>query len=170
MAVTTDIVASYRNPRAVVRRLAAGPEQEARLLAYVMLGCLLIFVAQLPRLSREATLDPARDIAERASGEVLFWMLMAPLAFYAIGGLVHLVCKALGGRGTFYRARLATFWALVAAGPLWLLRGVVAGFLGPGIQLDIIGTVALIGFAVIWGLGLREAEWPSTIAVDENVT
>lgn len=156
--MTSDIVASYRRPAQVLRRLAAGPQQEARLLAYLMLGCLLIFVAQLPRLSRDAALDPARDFSERASGELLFWMLMAPLVFYGLAALSRLLAKLFGGQGDWYRARLALFWGLVAASPLWLLRGLVAGFLGPGLALDLVTLLALGGFAALWLIGLRAME------------
>lgn len=169
--MTTDIVASYRGPGKVVRRLVAGPPQEARLLAYLMIGCLLIFVAQLPRLSRDAALDPARDITERASGELIVWMLFAPLAFYGVAALSRLLARAFGGQGDWYGARLALFWALLAAAPLWLLRGLVAGFVGPGLTLDLVGVVALGGFGAIWFFSLRALErTPNSIAETQEVT
>lgn len=158
LAVTTDILASYRSPGTVLRRLAAGPEHEGRLLAYLMLGCLMIFVAQLPRLSRDAALDPSADITERASGELLFWMLIAPLIFYGLAALSRWIAKLFSGRGTWYTARLALFWAVLAAAPLWLLRGMVAGFIGPGFPLDVVGLIALVGFGIIWVAGLRTME------------
>ena len=48
MAVTTDIVATYRGPAAVIRKLLAQGPREDRALVYVMAGCLIVFVAQLP--------------------------------------------------------------------------------------------------------------------------
>ncbi|WP_193142369.1 YIP1 family protein [Meridianimarinicoccus sp. MJW13] len=166
MAVTTDILATYRHPRQVLRRLLAGPAHEGRALAYLMLGCVLVFVAQWPRLSRQAALDPNHDMAELASGEVLVWIFMAPLAFYALAALAHLVARLLGGQGTWYRARMATFWTLVALSPFWLLRGMVSGFLGPGVALDAVTLVSLLVFALLWVATLREAERAEPVASD----
>ena len=50
MSLTTDIVATYRGPRRVIRRLLEGGEQEARALMFLIVACVLIFVAQWPRL------------------------------------------------------------------------------------------------------------------------
>ncbi|NKX72530.1 YIP1 family protein, partial [Rhodobacteraceae bacterium R_SAG3] len=54
MAVTTDITATYRGPRKVIARLLAMGPREDRLLAFVMGACVLMFIAQMPRLAREA--------------------------------------------------------------------------------------------------------------------
>ena len=169
MAVTPDILASYRSPRTVIRRIASGPMHEGRALAYLFFGCLMVFIAQLPRLSREAALDPARDIAERASGEVLVWMIIAPLVFYILAALAHLVAKLFGGKGDWYGARLATFWALLAAAPLWLLRGLVAGFIGPSLLLQIVTLLALVGYGWLWVQCLRETE-TAPAATDPQAT
>ncbi len=53
MSVMADIAASYRGPVPVLRRRIAG-EQESRALAILMAGCVLLFIAQWPRLSRQA--------------------------------------------------------------------------------------------------------------------
>lgn len=120
-----------------------------------MLACLLIFIAQMPRLSRDAALDPSAGFAERASGDLLFWMIFAPLACYGLAAVSHMLARMFGGQGDWYDARLALFWALLAASPLWLLRGMVAGFLGRGLTLDLVGTLALGGFLTLWLIGLR---------------
>ena len=54
MAITQNISATYRGPGRVVRRLLDMGPREDRALAYLMAGCLMVFVAQLPRLAREA--------------------------------------------------------------------------------------------------------------------
>ena len=81
---------------------------------------------------------------------------------YALAALSHLVARAAGARGTWYDARLALFWALLAASPLWLLNGLVAGFVGPGLQQDIVGGVALLAFLALWLRGLWALEFPGT--------
>jgi succinate dehydrogenase/fumarate reductase cytochrome b subunit len=158
MPVTSDIVASYRTPRLVLRRHLSQGVREDRALMFLMLSCLLIFVAQLPRLSREATLDAERDLAPLAGAELFVWLIVAPLFFYGLAAVSHLIARALGGRGTWYRARLALFWSLLVTTPLWLLRGLVAAFLGPGVPLELTGLLAFCAFGVVWFVNLREAE------------
>ena len=158
MPVTGDIVASYRTPRRVLRRLLCQGVREDRALMFLMLACLLIFVAQLPRISREATLEAERAFAPRAGAELFVWLIAAPLFFYGLAALSHMIARAMGGRGTWYAARLALFWSLLATTPLWLLRGLVAGFAGPGLGLELVGLLAFCAFAVVWFVNLREAE------------
>ncbi|WP_216671278.1 YIP1 family protein [Mangrovicoccus sp. HB161399] len=159
-SVAADILASYRRPGHVVRRRLALPEHEGRALAYLMLGCALVFVAQLPRLSREAALAEANDLVERASGELLVWMFFAPLAFYVLAAAANGLSKLFGGGASWYAARLATFWAFLAASPMWLCRGLVSAANGPGAALDLVTTVALLGWAAIWVLAMRAAARP----------
>jgi len=158
MAVTTDIVASYRGPRRVVRRLLAMGVNEGRALAILMAGCAVTFVSQWPRLSREAHLN-GEELYPPLGGALLAWLFIAPLVFYALAFLSHLVCRALGGTGDGFAARLALFWAWLAASPLLLLNGLVAGFVGPGPGLTLVGAVWLAVFAWFWVSALREAEW-----------
>ena len=88
-----------------------------------------------------------------------FAMLMIwPLMAYGLAGLTHLVARLLGGRGSWYSARLALFWALLASSPAWLLHGLVAGFIGPGPALSVVGGILLLAFLTIWALCLAEAE------------
>ena len=157
MAVTADMVRTYRAPRAVVRDLLAQGRREDRALIILFLACGLIFVAQWPRLSREAFLtDLPLDMLV---GAALFgWGFVAPLALYLIAGISHLAARPFGGRGDAFGARLALFWALLAAAPLWLLHGLVAGFVGPGPAQSLVGFAALAAFLWFWVAGLVEAE------------
>jgi hypothetical protein len=85
-------------------------------------------------------------------------LFVAPLGLYAIAAFSHLVARLLGGQGTWYGARMALFWALLAAAPLWLLWGLVAGLIGPGPALSATGVVALGAFLAIWIAGLFAVE------------
>ncbi|SMH56782.1 YIP1 family protein [Maritimibacter sp. HL-12] len=153
MGVATDILRAYVAPRAVfVARLGSAPRED-RALAVLMAACLLIFVAQWPRLQREA-FETGQEFQVLAGGALLAWLFIVPLAAYAIGSLSHLAARVLGGRGNPYGARFALFWALLVASPLWLLWGLVAGFIGPGMQLTLTGAVALAAFVVHWSLNL----------------
>ncbi|MDF0599453.1 YIP1 family protein [Psychromarinibacter sp. C21-152] len=164
MAVTTDIAGMYVRPRAVVRRLLSMGQREDRALLYLMLSCGLIFVAQWPRLSREAYLDPEVPLQALIGGALLAWLFLAPLILYALAALTRIVARVLGGQGTWFTARLALFWSLLAAVPAWLLTGLVAGFVGPGPALSLTGALAFGVFLLFWGLSLWETERTGLLA------
>lgn len=159
MPVTTDIARSYVRPRAVMRRLLAAGQREDRAIAILMAGCLLVFVAQWPRLAREAQLDGA-PLDQALAYSFFGWLMLAPLIFYGLAALSHVVARLFGGQGSWYGARLALFWALLAASPLMLLNGLVAGLIGPGPALSLVGGLWVAGFVLIWLLGLVESELP----------
>lgn len=158
MPVTTDIAATYRRPRAVMRRLLAMPPHEGRALAIVMAGCVVVFIGQWPRLAREAHLN-GQELNMLLGGALLAWVFMMPLVLYALAFFSHLVQRVFGGAGGGYSSRLALFWAFLASSPLILLHGLVAGFIGPGPGLQLVGLVWIAVFLWFWLSNLREAGW-----------
>lgn len=159
MAITTEILRTYRAPREVMRNLLADGPREDRAIAYLMGACFVIFVAQWPRLQREALANPEGPPLDALLAAALFgWLFLAPLIFYGLAALSHVVARLLGGQGTWWRSRMALFWTLLAISPLMLLNGLVAGFVGEGLELQITGGVTLLAFAAIWGISLSEAE------------
>lgn len=163
MSAATNILRSWAQPRAVVRDLLAAPQREGRILSFLMLGCFLIFVAQGPRLMRsviEGLRGPdgeAATLIALMTYEFFAWMIVWPLAFYALGAIIHAVARVVRGRGVGYDTRLALFWAVLASAPGALLYGLARGFLGWGDQAALCGCIWLAGFAVISGFGLYEA-------------
>ena len=157
MPVTTDIVASYRRPAQVMRRLLSAGTREDRALAMLMAGCVLAFISQLPRLSREAHLT-GEELNPMLGGALFAWLFIAPLMFYLIAALSHLVARLFKGKGDWFGARLALFWAFLAASPLLLLNGLTAGFVGPGAALTLVGFIWFVAFMVIWLVSLKVAE------------
>jgi hypothetical protein len=158
MPVARDIVATYRGPRRVVRRLLDMGLREDRALAILIAGCAVVFIAQWPRLAREAHLT-GQELNPLLGGALLAWIFIAPLMLYALALLSHGIARLVGGQGSAYGARLALFWALLAASPLILLHGLVAGFIGPGPGLQGVGLIWCGVFLWFWLSGLREAEW-----------
>lgn len=157
MSIARNIAATYRAPgRVMTQILDLGPRED-RALAYLMAACLLMFIAQLPKLARQAHLT-GEDLNMLMGGSLMGLVFVAPLLFYALAWLSHLVARAVGGKGTFYSARMALFWALLASSPLILLHGLVAGFIGPGLQMQIVGLVWFGVFLWFWLAGLRKAE------------
>ncbi|MDA7963223.1 YIP1 family protein [Ruegeria sp.] len=157
MPVTADIVATYRGPGRVVRRLLDMGQREDRSLALVMSFCVIAFIARLPALSRKAHLE-GLDLSMQMGGALLGTVIILPLLFYCLGWLSHLAAKLFGGAGTAYGARLALFWALLASTPLVLLNGLVAGFIGPGPALNLVGAIWFAVFLWFWISGLVQAE------------
>lgn len=153
MAATRDIVATYRGPAAVVRRLLAQGPREDRALIYLMLGCLMVFVAQTPRLAREAHVTGA-ELRMLMGATLMAWLFIAPLVFYVLAGLSALVLRLFRAGVSGFGARLALFWALLASSPLMLLWGLTAGFVGAGPALTLVGVLWLALFGWFWAGGL----------------
>lgn len=157
MSAVTEILRCYRAPDEVLRRRLDDGPTEARVLAWLMVAVLLIFVGQLPALVREAHLtggDPPFEAL--ASGAALGVLLIAPLLFYALAAVSFLVVRLVARAGTGLGARVALFWALLATAPLMLIRGLVAGFAGPGAAYSILGGMAAAAFLTFWIIGMRE--------------
>ena len=159
MPVTTDITATYRGPARVMRRLLAMGQREDRALVFVMAFCLIAFVAQLPGLARRAHLE-SLDLQMLMGGTLMGTVFLLPLVLYLLAGLSHLLARLVGGRGTWYRARIALFWSLLASAPLVLLHGLVKGFVGAGPALNVVGLLWLGAFLWFWISSLSIAERP----------
>lgn len=157
MPVTRDIAATYRGPGKVVQRLLDMGPREDRALIIVMAACVVTFVAQWPYLARRAHLEDV-ELNGLLAGSLMAWIILAPLMFYTLAGASHLVARVLGGKGSYYGARIALFWAFLAASPLMLLHGLMRAFTGAGVQEQIIGFIWLVCFLWFWISGLWQAE------------
>jgi len=156
MSVTTDIAATYRRPRRVMARLFAMGQREDRALVILMCSCVLVFISQMPRLARVAHMT-GQELNMLLGGALFGWIFIAPLLLYSVSLLTHFFARLLGGKGDSYGARLALFWALLAASPLMLLNGLTAGFVGSSPVLTLVGGLWLIFFLWFWISGLLQA-------------
>jgi hypothetical protein len=157
MAVTQDIVESWRRPAAVVRRLLERGASEPFAFSLLVTFLLLALVGLAPLLAREAFAHPEIGLMGRLYAATLGLLLGIPV-FYLLAACGHLVARALGGRGSFYGGRLALFWALVATTPAILLHGLAQGFLGVTTATTVTGMLTLVAFLVFWAAMLREVE------------
>ncbi len=157
MPVTADIAATYRGPGRVMSRLLLAGEREDRALIIVMAFCLLAYVAQLPGLARQA-FEQKVELNALLGGALLGTVFMLPLILYLLAALSHVVARIVGGKGTWYTARLALFWSLLATAPFLLLHGLVAGFIGSGPVLTGAGAVWAAVFFWFWLSCMRQAE------------
>jgi len=156
MPATLDIVAMYRGPRPVVRRILDQGPREDRALIFLMIACLIFFVASTPRLAREAFLSGA-ELNMTLGGSLMAWLFVAPLILYVLAGITHVIARALGGQGSAYDSRIALFWGLLASTPLILLDGLTAGFIGNGPERTIVGFIWFVCFLWFWISGLLTA-------------
>lgn len=156
MAATRDIVATYRGPGKVMRRILGRGAREDRALVYLMLGCLMVFVAQTPRLAREA-FETGQELNALLGATLMAWIFIMPLVLYALAAISGWIAQLVGFGITSYGARIALFWALLATCPIMLLWGLTAGFVGPGIEMNIVGVIWCAAFLWFWVGGFRAA-------------
>jgi hypothetical protein len=158
VTVTEEILATWRRPRDILRARLNEGVREDRAIAVALGACCLMFVAQWPALSRAATLDPSVPLDARIGGALMATMFILPVVLYGVAALSHILARLVGGKGSHYGARLALFWSLLCTSPLFLLNGLVAGFLGQGIQATVVGLIVLAAFLWLWVTLLVEAE------------
>lgn len=159
MAVTTDIVQSWRAPRKVMVRHLQRHPTEGFALSLLVAFLLLAFVAQWPAMSRAAFLEPEAPLTQRMTAAGLALLASIPF-WYGLAGLSHLVARQFGGTGSFLQARIALFWALLSIAPVMLLQGMVQGFFGSGPFATGAGILVLCGFLYLWLNMLIAAETP----------
>ena len=157
MAVTSDIVASWRHPRAAVRRHLQRGVSEPFVFSLLMVFLIVAFVAQWPLASREAFVAGEPSAAPRILARAFAVLATIPF-WYLLAAISRLAAKALGGQGSWYSARLALFWALTTITPLMLLQGMVAGMVGPGAGYWLVTGGLALAFFGFWGLMLHEVE------------
>ena len=157
MTVTTDLVATWRAPRAALRRHLARGQSEPFVFTLLLVFLILAFVGQWPVAARDAFLAKEASAAPRILARALAVLATIPL-WYGLAALGHIVARAMGGQGTWYGARIALFWALASIGPLMLLQGLVAGMIGSGPALTLVTLLVGAAFLWLWATLLHEAE------------
>nr|WP_207186613.1 YIP1 family protein [Rhodobaculum claviforme] len=138
-----------------MRRLLAGGKREDQALMFLMGACFIIFIAQWPRLTRLSQEGAEAPLQAMLGGAMFAWLFIAPLLFYGIAALLRLLFVALRRPIGWYEARLALFWSLLAASPLWLLNGLLNGLVGQGLVTVVIGFAILAAF--FWLLAMMLA-------------
>ena len=160
MPVSRDIAQMYRRPRSVVRELYAMGPREDRAIAWLIIGCFLVFISRLPALQR-AAVNGGSNFQQDTIYAFFALLMIAPLLFYLLAAILFLITKIIRPGATSYGARLAVFWGWLAATPVALFYGLLVGFNG----LDHPGTI-LIG--ALW-LGVLLWFWISGLAETSKV-
>ena len=160
MSVAGEILRAYRGIRASMRRQLEAHPGEERLLIYLVVAILLFFVARIPNLLETS----AAQATEEVSGNAIFVtnlvasFFFAPLLFYGLAAISHVLSKVFKGKGTGYAARLALFWSLLVVSPLALISTILQSAI-PVIWLaTALPVVMFLLFAFVWGSCLSVAE------------
>lgn len=156
MPVSRDIAQMYRRPRAVVRGLYDMGPREDRAIAWLMIGCFLVFISRLPALQR-AAVNGGSNFQQDTIYAFFALLMIAPLLFYVLAAVLFLITKIFRPAATAFGARLAVFWGWLAATPVALFYGLLVGFNGldhPGTIL--IGALWLAVLLWFWISGLAE--------------
>lgn len=156
MSVVNDIAESWRHPARVMRRHLARGRSEPFAFSLLLVFLLVSFIARWPLAARVSALDPAIPISPQLLPFALGGLAAVPM-LYLLAAVGAGAAQALGGQGSWYGGRLALFWALVTTSPMVLLTGLVAGLIGPGLQLNLFSGASALAFGVFWILNLKEA-------------
>lgn len=148
MAVVADIVRGWRDPAGLISAKAG--QGEGATLAVAMGACALIFVAQWPKLAREAYFAPEIPLEARLGAALLGLVFVLPLFLYGVASLSCLAVRVFGWQVSGPDARVALFWALLCLTPLLFLHGLATGFLGQGPAVTLLGVITLAGFGYLW--------------------
>jgi hypothetical protein len=157
MTVSTDLVATWRRPREILRQHLARGQSEPFAFSLLLVFLLLAFVGQWPVAAREAYLAGEASALPRILPRAMAVLATIPV-WYALAALSRLLARTMGGQGSWYGARIALFWALAAIGPLLLLQGLVSGMIGPGPALTTVSLLVGAAFVWLWLTLLHEAE------------
>lgn len=148
MAVVSDIARGWRDPAGLAQaKLAKG---EAAAFAALLGACVLMFVAQWPRLAREAYAQPEVPLDARLGAALLGIVFVLPLMLYGVAAVSQLGARAFGLRISGFAARVSLFWAMLCLSPLLLLHGLGMGFLGQGAAVTLLGLLVAGGFVYLW--------------------
>jgi hypothetical protein len=158
MALTQDIMATYKGPGRVVSRFLAQGRNEVRGLLFLLIAGVLMFVASTPYQAREAQLNPDVPLAARIYWSAFLYVFMMPIFVYLFALMIWGLARVARRQVTGFEIRFTLIWALLASTPIVLLMGLTAGFIGTGLQLQIVGYIWIAVFGWFWAAGLLTAD------------
>ncbi|KEJ88486.1 hypothetical protein [Sulfitobacter donghicola] len=158
MALTQDIVSTYKGPGRVVARFLGQGRNEVRALLFLLITGVLMFVASAPFQAREAELDPDIPLTARLYWSAFLYIFIMPILIYGFSMIIWLLARIAQRKVSGFEIRFTLIWALLASTPVMLLMGLTAGFIGPGIQLEVVGFIWIAVFGWFWAAGLLQAD------------
>ncbi len=156
-----EMLAAWNDLRGSIRRQMDLHPREATITAYIMFGCFGIFLGFLPRLfATDLSNSPDQSLAAGVVIWLFVVMFFAPLFFYGLSALTHLVAKQFGGKGTYYTARLSMGWMLVVTVPLILIKTLFGSIvLNSGIGgLQLLNLLLISAMVYVYAVFIHETE------------
>jgi hypothetical protein len=151
-------MATYKGPGRVVSRFLAQGRNEVRGLLFLLIAGVLMFVASTPYQAREAQLNPDVPLAARIYWSAFLYVFMMPIFVYLFALVIWSLARVARRQVTGFEIRFTLIWALLASTPIVLLMGLTAGFIGTGLQLQIVGYIWIAVFGWFWAAGLLTAD------------
>lgn len=141
-----------------MRKRLAETKGEGQALMYLLVACLLFYVAQIPEMVRADLLSTSTaPFNGVAAGRFMGGAILAPLFFYVLSALMGLACRLAGFKTPWFQMRVALFWSLLASAPAMLSLGMIRGLTpAPAVLWPISALVAIV-FLVFWAIGIFEA-------------
>jgi hypothetical protein len=133
-------LAAWGDLRGAMRAELDERPPDGRLLGYLMVALLIVWVSAIPLRLKDAVGDPDASIGMGFVATVF----MAPLLFYAIAVLLKWCAPAFGGSAGFYEHRLALFWGLLVATPVQVVANVATNLFGSHGVIMAFQTVLLV--------------------------
>ncbi len=169
MSATSEIFRAYRGFSASMQRQLASNPGEERVFAYLVMALLIFFVARAPALLKLSAAAATEEISSVALfvTNLVGSFFFAPIMLYGLAALAHLIAKLFKGKGGFFEARLALFWALLLVSPLALLSTIIQTALPIEWLSQGLSIAMFLLFAYVWGSCLAVAEqfksavWPA---------
>ena len=127
-----------------------------QLLQIFIIACVISFLARLPGLVElHKVSDLNQPLQAFLTASLVTGIFFAPIFFYVLAAISHLIAKLVGGQGTSQSARLALFWSLIAMQPLLILTQTLGTLIGPNMVTQMMSFVAGAFFLWVWITGIR---------------
>ncbi len=168
MSVWSRMLLSYRDMRKTTRALIEENPSEARLLVFVVLSDVIFFLARTLSLV-VAPGDAASQEVPLHIGLILLGVFVLRTAtLYCFSGFVGLVCRALGGKGSWRDTRTGVFWASLVASPIGVIGALIGAgfghlepyfpFLGDDVFVIAPLSIGIVAFVFFVSAGVAEAQ------------
>lgn len=137
---------------------------EERLLAYVSFACFAAFLAGLPAALRDAaTEELAGGPIGLVAGRFVAVVIFGPLFLYGLAAVTHTIAaRVFDGKGSYFDARFALFWALVLGVPIVAVNAALTYLLVASNLAHLVPWLGL-GVFLLW-LWI----WTSLVAIAEG--
>ncbi len=149
---------AWRDMRASTRRMIAENPSEARLLFFVLMSDLILFLSFAVKTVVSPNSVMSSILPDNVALLLVVALLFRTLSVYVFALVVSLILRIFGGTGTFRATRIGIFWGTFVAAPFELFSAVITFFMArlEGVMPFLGGE--MISLAPLW-IGLLPYVW-----------